>query len=112
MVNDGTSPGPELPDYVDNPGTGVDFTALPGGTTASNQLPAETADAYRVSNTAGLELASLTGDADLYVFDSPNLSEESLVCSSMQPTGVIDSCEVVGDGDRFVVVFAFSAVEY
>jgi|GEM_PF-661926 len=112
MVDDGSGNGPMTPNGVDNPGTGINFSALAAGSAASNELAADMVNAFQVTGAVALELSSLSGDADLYVFDDPVLSEASLVCSSTEPEGSEDRCAIVGDGDRFVLVHAFTAASY
>ncbi len=112
MLDDGSSMGPAVPDNVDDPGTGISFNLLAAGSAASNDLPADAIDAFRVSGAVGLELTSLSGDADLYVFDDADLDENSLVCSSTEPESADDRCAIVGEGDRFVIVHADTAASY
>jgi hypothetical protein len=113
MLDDGSSNGPTVPDDVDDPGPGINFAALPGGSTAANdELALDTVNAFRVSGAVALELRSLSGNADLYVFDDAVLNEDTLVCSSTEAGSADDRCAIVGDGDRYVLVHGFTAAAY
>ncbi|MFK7857549.1 MAG: M35 family metallopeptidase [Granulosicoccus sp.] len=115
MISDGTevAPVPEPP-ANDSPAA-IEFTPLQGGQIARNEnLPMDRVNAFRVSNVAALELTSLSGDADLYVWDSASLSDESLVCTSTfnSESSTLDSCQITNDSDHFVLVYGFVETSY
>jgi len=113
MIDDGTA-GPAIPEVPDDVDPDDNFLALPAGFTARGTLGADTVQLFRVTGAVGLELTSVSGDADLYVYDDPALDPESLVCSSIEfsNASVLDSCEIVGEGDRFAAVYGFTETSY
>lgn len=62
---------------------------------------------FSVTGAETIALRSLSGDADLFVFDAPSTDDDSLVCAS-NGTGVIDVCTVPNARPHYVVVRAYS----
>jgi len=113
MIDDGTA-GPAVPEVPDDVDPDDNFLALPVGFIARGTLAAEAIQLFRVTDAVGLELTSVSGDADLYVYDDPALAPGSLVCSSIELSNasVLDSCEIVGEGDRFAAVYGYTETSY
>lgn len=66
---------------------------------------------YRAPATNSITLNSITGDADLYVYDSASFSDESLVCVSAEITP-IDECTLDATGDYYAVVISFEDMDF
>lgn len=60
---------------------------------------------YTVTDAEYLQVESLSGDADIYVFSSPERNSETLVCDSrnISSNSAIDGCEINGVGHVAVV---------
>lgn len=70
---------------------------------------------YAVSGADLLELESLSGDADLYVFDSLDFDNATLVCAAESPSteSTTDSCNVPATGDTYyALVSAFTDAQF
>ena len=116
MLDDGSTGGAainEVPDEV-APNTGPALTPLAGGNTVRSELSENGLDLFAVTGAVALELTSLSGDADLYVYNSADFAESALVCSSVEfsANSTLDSCLVVGEEDVFVVVHGFTNASY
>ena len=89
----------------------LELTPLALDTPVSGSLEEGELALYEVNGAGFVELESLTGDADLFVFNSTNLDDSALVCSSVEfsELSVVDSC-IIPQGDTFyVLVFGFTA---
>jgi len=89
------------------------FIALVPGETVQSNVAEGNLVIYQVSGVESITLESLTGDADLYIYSSPGLESESLVCESYLFTdeSAEDFCRV-SEGQLYVVVFGFEASDY
>ena len=69
---------------------------------------------YVVSDVESITLESLSGDADLYVFDSENLDADSLICESFLFTSesAVDNCRVPEDARVFIRVYGYVDSEF
>lgn len=69
---------------------------------------------YTVEGASFVEVITTAGDADLYVFNAPEASEDSLVCiaNAYPEDAASDACELSPDASYLVVVFGFQASEY
>lgn len=81
----------------------------------TGSVDANSRQIYQISGANNVELESLSGDADLYVFSSLDLTSESLVCSSsaapLQST--TDTCIIpTTQSTYYVTVVGFSAANY
>lgn len=81
----------------------------------TDSVDANNRDIYQVSGGSIVELESLSGDADLYLFSSLDLTSESLVCSSsaapLQST--TDTCIVPSaQSTYYVTVVGYTAANY
>jgi len=86
----------------------ISFQPLASDQTISDTLALGEADYYRVPSSESLLLDSLSGDVDLSVFDSSEISAESLVCESDNRSVVseTDLCLVSAGTELFVRVYA------
>ena len=116
MIDDGSTGGETVNEVPDEaaPNTGPALTSLAGGNTVRSELSEGGLDLFAVTGAVALELTSLSGDADLYVYDSADFAESALVCSSVEfsANSTLDSCLVVGEEDVFVVVHGFTNASY
>ena len=71
-------------------------------------------DFYTVTGVQTIVLDSNSGDADLYVYSSPDFDFQSLVCESFQDSAntIRDFCRVPPDSTLYLRVFGFSDSEY
>jgi len=71
-------------------------------------------DFYSVTGVQTIVLDSLAGDADLYVYSSPDFDFQSLVCESFRDSNNTprDLCRVPPETTLYVRVFGFSDSEY
>ena len=76
----------------------------PGVSVAGEVAEGETA-LYQVSGADFVELTTIEGDADLFVFSTPARNE--LLCSS-DSTGTTDTCELSGISTVYIVVVGFT----
>lgn len=114
MIGDSTTGGGQVAEVPDEVDTTLDINPLEGGVTARNTLAMDDIDVFRVTDATALELTSVSGDADLYVFNNANLAREALVCSSFEDSRdtALDTCQLVGNSDTFAVVHAFNNTTY
>jgi hypothetical protein len=69
-------------------------------------------DLYEIVDAVRIDLTSISGDADLYVFDGADLRAENVICVS-EATTPLDSCDLPLSNGRFVAsVFSFSDSNY
>ncbi len=68
-------------------------------------------DLYRVERATTVVLRSITGDADLSVYSSPERIDSNLMCQS-RTTGEIDSCELSPARELFIEVLGYSNADY
>ena len=116
MIDDGSTGSEiinEVPESV-APSTQPALIPLTGGNTVRNELLEDGLDLFVVTGAVALELTSLSGDADLYVYNSADFSDSALICSSLEfsADSTLDSCSVVGEEDVFVAVHGFTTVSY
>ena len=70
-------------------------------------------DLYKATSGNVASLSTISGNADLFVFSSEEISAESLLCRSDQPGSSIDSCQFNDpDGEVYVAVFGSSDSTY
>ena len=113
-------PGPLVPDVpdttppADGPAGGPRFATLALGTPARGRLAEGELATYEVDGADTISLSSLSGDADLYVFDDPALGEGSLVCSAaaFSQESTLDACELPPGGTRYAAVYGYTAADY
>jgi len=88
-------------------------TALTLGQSASDSVSQGEKRYYLVNGADAIELNSLSGDADLFVYGSENRNNESLICVSQLEASVnsVDRCEL-NDGDSYITVLGFNSSEY
>ena len=70
---------------------------------------------YEVEGATVVELESLSGDADLYLFNSPNFVDANLICSSIliPAASTTDRCVVPTDGGLiYALVIGYSATDF
>ncbi|MEM7259841.1 MAG: hypothetical protein AAF404_20900, partial [Pseudomonadota bacterium] len=68
---------------------------------------------YRATNGNTATLTSISGDADLLVFSSDNISIDTLLCSSQASGSALDVCSYNdSDGEVYLGVYGFSATDY
>ncbi|NND92304.1 MAG: hypothetical protein HKN42_15705, partial [Granulosicoccus sp.] len=82
-----------------------DITVLPVDVQVSGTLSPAQERIYSINGANHIELVSLAGDADLYVFDSLDRNEGTLLCASTaEPQdSVLDSCTLPADGATYYV---------
>ena len=71
----------------DGPANALSLDIARGGTLASGESAV-----FSVTGAETIALESLSGDADLFVFDAPSTDDDSLVCASENGAGTIDVC--------------------
>ena len=86
-----------------------EFTELPLDTPVTGSLAQGESIFYRVDGADFVELTTLSGDADLFIFSSAARTER--LCESVS-AGAIDRCELSGLSTAFVEVFGFAASDY
>ncbi len=69
-------------------------------------------DFYAVSGINRISLATLDGDADLFVSDSPVFSDESLVCTSLLAGTSLDECTFENNSEFYIAVSGFVESSY
>ncbi|MGK0231405.1 MAG: peptidyl-Lys metalloendopeptidase [Gammaproteobacteria bacterium] len=92
-----------------------DAVALTLGVPVTDSVGANNRDIYQVIGGAIVELESLGGDADLYVFSELDLTAASLVCSSFNrlDQSVMDRCNIPStQSSYYVTVVGFLAATY
>nr|MBX2838142.1 hypothetical protein [Gammaproteobacteria bacterium] len=101
----------EASDGVVDTGGTVDL-ALNDPVTADVGL--EELDVYRVENASSISVTINSGDADLYVFDSPEFTVETLICESAFDTvdAPVETCQVPPNQELYVVVYGYLASNY
>lgn len=70
---------------------------------------------YEVEGATVVELDSLSGDADLYLFNSLDFSESTLICSSVliPSASTLDRCIIPADGGPiYAVVIGYTATDF
>ena len=87
----------------DGPASALSLDVARGGTLASGESAV-----FSVTGAETIVLESLSGDADLFVFDAPSTNDDSLVCTSENGAGTIDVCDVPSAGTHHVAVRAYS----
>ena len=90
-------------------GGDIDITALSIGNSFSGFLPETELSVFATQEAGQLNLFSLSGDADLYVYSEDNL--ETPFCFSEQTPDAVDSC-TVPDGIHLVAVYGFTSTDY
>jgi len=86
------------------------FPTLVPGTDITSSLNEGNRRVYQASGITQVELASISGDADLAVFRDAQLSD--LICESTQPGSSIDICDSLNRGRVYIEVFAYSDTTY
>lgn len=72
-----------------------------------------TAAVYRATSGNTATLTSISGDADLLVFSSENISIDTLLCRSLESGSALDVCNFnEADGEVYVGVYGFNATDY
>lgn len=92
-----------------------DTNELTLGVPINDFVGASNRDVYLLTGGEVVELESLSGDADLYVYSGADLTTESLVCSSTDTPerSVTDSCDIPSTQNTYyVTVFGFTAADY
>lgn len=92
--------------------TGITLTL---GTSVNGSVAQAQQVIYQVSGANVVDLQSLSGDADLYVFNSSEFSTESLVCSSINtaPAVALDRCNIPVSADTFyIAAYGYSNATY
>lgn len=93
------------------PGTADTATSLALSTPVSGTMSLDEQSLYRVSGATSIELESTTGDLDLFVYDSADLT--NLVCASVLPGEQIDRCNIPsGGGDHYVLVTVYTDSQF
>ncbi len=80
-----------------------------------NSLAVNQRHIYQITNAAVVDLESITGDADLYIFSGLDLTPESIVCASANYSAdsTFDSCNVPSaQSTYYAVVFGFTSSDY
>ncbi len=97
-----------------NPVTNDTGITLTLGTPVNGSVAQSQQVIYQVTGASVVDLQSLTGDADLYVFNSSVFSTESLVCSSVNtaPGVALDRCNVPTSGTYYIAAYGFSSSTY
>ena len=68
---------------------------------------------YEVTGADRVELDSISGDADLYIFQGTDFESEDIVCSSIEQAGVLDACDLPDTSERlFAQVFIFNDADF
>ena len=98
------TPVPEEP-RDDDPGRSTNGGPLEVGATVNGSLSEGRAVGFSVEGPLTLTLTSLSGDADLYVYDSTTFDEDTLVCLSENAT-TEDVCEIEEGGTFYAGVRA------
>ena len=92
-----------------------DSIQLTLGTPVTGSVAANNRDIYQVTDADLIELESLSGDADLYVFSSLDLTSGSLVCASnnLPLMSTMDSCNIPSNQSTYYVsVVGYSGADY
>lgn len=94
--------------------TDNNLISLVAGEAVTGSLVEGDSSYYVVSNVESITLESLTGDADLYVFDSEDLSADSLICESFLFTSESprDNCRVPENVRVYIRVYGFEDSEF
>ena len=87
----------------------IEFTQLSLDTPVTGSLAEGESAFFKVDEADFVELTSLSGDADLFIFSSATLTEQ--LCQSIA-TGVTDLCELSGLSTAFIQVAGFTASDY
>ncbi len=101
-----------------NEQTIIDFGSIEPNTLLNQSVAREEIHLYQVSlastDTAVVELVSLSGDADLLVFDSPPLDGAAAICTSDEYSvdSTLDSCEISGISELYISVYGFTDSQY
>jgi len=85
------------------------------GTQVFGSVDTNQRQVYQINNAAVVDLESISGDADLFIFSDSGLAFESMVCSSVfySRQSTLDSCSVpAAQNTYYVVVFGFSSSNY
>ena len=93
----------------------IDATVLALNSPAFGSLLTGERAIYEVEGATVVELESLSGDADLYVFNSSDFADENLICSSIltPSASTTDRCIVPPDsGPIYALVVGFSATDF
>ena len=98
-------PGPDLVE--------VELLTLQLDTPVNGSLRRGIQDLYKATSGNVASLSTISGNADLFVFSSEEISADSLLCRSDQPGSSIDSCQFNDpDGEVYVAVFGSSDSTY
>ncbi len=79
--------------------------ALPPGSVASGDVVEGDFVLYDVTGANRVDLETLAGDADLYIYEGADVSTAQLTCDSVNETA-LDSCDVVGDSAVSIALVA------
>jgi len=86
------------------------FQIITAGTEVRGNLNEGSSRVYQASDIQNIELVSLTGDADLFVYSDSNLSNE--ICRSQSTSTSADFCPVEQSGTVYIQVFGYSETSY
>lgn len=98
-----------------SPDTDIDTTILALDSPVMGSLPEGGRAVYEINGANLIELESVSGDVDLYVFNSSVFDDSSLICASVEASidSIADSCNAPSDADRiYLLVVGFSASEF
>ena len=124
-LGDGAPTGPDDPDPPTGPAEPTEpvpesppsgrpgVVALSAGTPVRGALAEGEIALFRAERADALALRSLSGDADLYVFDNPELDGDP-VCSAaaFSAQSTLDACELPAGGPWHAAVVGFEGAEY
>lgn len=85
------------------------YDSITLGTTVQTSVAEGMTNTYQVTNASRIELTSLTGDADLFVYSDDQLTFE--ICRSRRESPT-DVCEIAFDDVTYVQVAGFTAATY
>ncbi|MEE9319401.1 MAG: M35 family metallo-endopeptidase [Granulosicoccus sp.] len=113
MLGDGAVVAPN-DGPVQNPPSTAQGNTLALNTLVSGSLRADEYIVYEVSGANYIELQSLSGDADLYIFNSPGLDDSAQVCeaNALSADSVVDSCTLSEGGVLYVAVAGYTQTSY
>ena len=86
------------------------FVTLPLGVQSSGNIAKGSSDLYELTNATRIELESISGDADLYIYEDDQLTRE--MCASANGSDTIDYCEIYVNGTVYVEVRGFSDANF
>ncbi len=90
---------------------GLDFTVLEPGQTVTGSVVSTDVVVYQVDNAESVTLTPVLGETDLYVFNSTEFNEQSLVCQSLFDSGP-DRCQMPEAMTHYLVVYGVDDSEF